>query len=165
MSAASLQGRLLVADDVPDAARTLAVLCELYGAEVRVAFDGEEAISVAEVFRPEVILLDISMPRVDGYGAARAIRSREWSAGSILIALTGWGRSSDLQAALAAGFDGHVVKPVDPDALIALITCLRAKSLAHRAAQHAADEKAHQTRAAADQHHAQCATQRRATGE
>lgn len=124
-SQGDLQGRILVADDIPDAASSLAMLCEMYGAEVRLAHDGVETVEVAASFRPDVVLMDITMPKLDGYSAARAIRREPWGQAMTLIAMTGWGRSSDLQAARDAGFDGHLLKPVDPDALVKLINQLR----------------------------------------
>ncbi len=123
----ALTGRILVADDLPDAARSLAMLCELYGAEVRFALSGEETVTVAESFRPQIVLLDISMPGMSGYDAARAIRRAPWGADMVLIALTGWGRSTDLAQARAAGFDAHLLKPVEPEALIRTISDLRAR--------------------------------------
>jgi CheY-like chemotaxis protein len=101
------------------------MLCEMYGAEVRLAHDGVETVEVAASFRPDVVLMDITMPKLDGYSAARAIRREPWGQAMTLIAMTGWGRSSDLQAARDAGFDGHLLKPVDPDALVKLINQLR----------------------------------------
>jgi len=124
-SPSGLRGRVLVADDIPDAASSLAMLCEMYGAEVRLALDGVETVEVAASFRPDVILMDITMPKLDGYSAARAIRREPWGKQMTLIALTGWGRSSDLQAAREAGFDGHLLKPVAPEALVKLINTLR----------------------------------------
>jgi CheY-like chemotaxis protein len=115
----------LVADDVPDAASSLAMLCEMFGAEVRLALDGVECVEVAAAFRPDVVLMDITMPKLDGYSAARAIRRESWGQVMTLIALTGWGRPSDLEAARNAGFDGHLLKPVDPDQLVSLIEKLR----------------------------------------
>ena len=123
--APALTGRVLIADDLPDAARSLAMLFELYGAEVRFTLDGAETVRVAESFRPEIVLLDISMPRMNGYDAARAIRQASWGTNMVLIALTGWGRDSDLEEARGAGFDGHLLKPVDPEALVRLISDLR----------------------------------------
>ena len=124
-SRSGLRGRILVADDIPDAASSLAMLCEMYGAEVRLALDGVETVEVAASFMPDVILMDITMPKLDGYSAARAIRREPWGRQMTLIALTGWGRSSDLQAAREAGFDGHLLKPVAPEALVKLINTLR----------------------------------------
>jgi CheY-like chemotaxis protein len=120
-----LQGRILVADDVPDAASSLAMLCEMYGAHVRLALDGVETVEIASSFRPDVVLMDITMPKLDGYAAARAIRREQWGQSMTLIALTGWGRPSDLEAARKAGFDGHLLKPVEPEALLSLIARLR----------------------------------------
>lgn len=121
----ALTGRVLIADDLPDAARSLAMLFELYGAEVRFTLDGEETVKAAESFRPEIVLMDISMPGMSGYDAARVIRAAPWGADMVLVALTGWGRKTDLEEARAAGFDGHLLKPVEPDALIRLIGELR----------------------------------------
>ncbi len=87
-----LSGRILVVDDMADAATSLALVCELYGAEARAACDGREALAVAAEFRPDVVLMDISMPNMDGYEAARRLRSQTWETKPVLIALTGWGR-------------------------------------------------------------------------
>ena len=76
-------------------------------------------------FCPDVVLMDISMPHMDGYEAARRLRCESWGKDVVLIALTGWGRQGDIDAARAAGFDGHLLKPVDADALIELISSLR----------------------------------------
>jgi CheY-like chemotaxis protein len=123
-----MDGRVLVVDDVPDAAASLALVCELYGAESKVAGDGLAALAVGATFKPDVVLMDISMPNMNGYEAARRLRAEDWGKSVVLIALTGWGRKTDIDAALGAGFDGHVLKPVDADALIDLIAKLRAKS-------------------------------------
>jgi CheY-like chemotaxis protein len=117
----SLRRRILVVDDVSDAAYSLAMVCELYGAEAKVARNGVEALRVAAEFRPEVVLMDITMPHMDGYEAARRIRGEEWGKAVIL---TGWGRRSDVEAAHAAGFDGHLLKPVEADALVTLVSDL-----------------------------------------
>ena len=122
---APLQGRILVVDDLPDAAASLALVCQLYGAEVAVAPDGRQALSVGETFRPDVVLMDISMPNMNGYEAARRLREQPWGRPVVLIALTGWGRQADVEAAKGAGFDGHLLKPVGAEALIKLITELR----------------------------------------
>jgi CheY-like chemotaxis protein len=121
-----LIGRILVVDDLSDAAASLALVCELYGADARVARDGLEALSVGAAFKPDVVLMDISMPHMDGYEAARRLRGETWGKNVVLIALTGWGRQGDVDAAHAAGFDGHLLKPVETDALIRLISELRA---------------------------------------
>ncbi len=106
--------RILVVDDNADAALSLAkLLRRLYGQEVRVAHDGPEALDIAEEFRPEVVLLDLAMPAMDGYEVARRLRDRPALAGTMLVALTGWGQESDRQESREAGFDRHLVKPVD----------------------------------------------------
>jgi two-component system CheB/CheR fusion protein len=119
-----LRKRILVADDIEDAASSLAMVCQLCGAQTRTAADGVEALRVGAEFRPQVVLLDITMPRMDGYEAARRIRAEPWGAGAILVALTGWGRQSDIDTALAAGFDGHLLKPVEADSMLRLIADL-----------------------------------------
>ncbi|HYD75850.1 hybrid sensor histidine kinase/response regulator [Ramlibacter sp.] len=112
--------RVLVADDNHDAAQTLAVLLEVMGHQARIAADGEEAVELAESFRPDAVLLDIGMPRLDGYAAAQRIREK-WP-GTLLVAVTGWGRREDVQQAVAAGFDHHLVKPVGPEQLARLLS-------------------------------------------
>jgi CheY-like chemotaxis protein len=109
--------RVLVADDNRDAADSLAALLRLLGNEVTVAYDGEEAIQAATAFRPHVILLDIGMPRVDGYGAAREIRNDPAARHVKIVALTGWGQDEDRQRVREAGFDAHLVKPAELEAL------------------------------------------------
>jgi CheY-like chemotaxis protein len=123
-----LTGRILVVDDLADAAASLAMVCEIYGAETRVACNGREALILCEQFHPDVVLMDISMPHMDGYEAARRLRAEEWGRNVVLIALTGWGRQGDVDAALAAGFDGHLLKPVGADSLLELIARLRARN-------------------------------------
>ena len=105
--------RILVVDDHRDSARTLASLLRLMDNDVRVAHDGGEAVEVAEAYRPEVILLDIGMPVMNGYEVAAAIREQPWGAAVIIIALTGWGQDRDRRRAGDVGFDHHLVKPVD----------------------------------------------------
>jgi CheY-like chemotaxis protein len=122
-----LTGRVLVVDDLNDAAASLALVCELYGAQSRVARDGLEALTVGASFLPHVVLMDISMPHMDGYEAARRLRAESWGKDVVLIALTGWGRQGDIEAAHKAGFDGHLLKPVGAEALIDLVNELRAR--------------------------------------
>jgi CheY-like chemotaxis protein len=112
---------IVVADDSRDSAEALALLLTLKGHEARTAFDGEEAVAVAETFRPDVILLDIGMPKLNGYDACRLIRTRPWGRQVVLIAQTGWGQEEDRRRTEEAGFDGHLVKPVDPEALMRLL--------------------------------------------
>ena len=122
-----LSGRILVVDDLNDAAASLALVCELYGAQARVARDGREALTLGAQFLPDVVLMDISMPHMDGYEAARRLRAESWGKDVVLIALTGWGRQGDIEAARAAGFDGHLLKPVAAESLVDLIGSLRGK--------------------------------------
>lgn len=113
--------RILVADDNEDAAQSLATLLELRGHSVRMASDGAAAVEEAERFRPHVALLDISMPVLDGYASAAAIRAKSWGKELLLVALTGWAQQADRARALQAGFDIHLAKPVDFDALHRLL--------------------------------------------
>ncbi|HEX5760757.1 MAG TPA: ATP-binding protein [Thermoanaerobaculia bacterium] len=114
--------RILVVDDNRDAASTLGLLLELTGHEVRTAHDGLEAVAAASEFRPDVVLLDIGLPKLNGYEAARRIRRQPRGEGVVLIAITGWGQEEDKQQSKEAGFDQHIVKPVDPAALLKLIS-------------------------------------------
>ena len=111
--------RVLVAEDIPDAAEMLRLMIECMGHEVLVAADGVQAVELAETFEPHIALLDIGMPRMDGYEAARRIRTL--GRRIVLVALTGWGQEQDQQRAYAAGFDYHVTKPAEPDSLESLI--------------------------------------------
>jgi CheY-like chemotaxis protein len=109
--------RVVVADDNRDAADSLAALLSALGNEVTVAYDGVEAVEAARAFRPQVIMLDIGMPRLDGYRAAREIRKHPGAQGIKLVALTGWGQDDDRRRAREAGFDAHLVKPAELDEL------------------------------------------------
>ena len=113
--------RILIADDNADAASAMAAVLGVIGHDVRTAVDGLEAIEVAERFRPDLILLDIGMPRVDGYEACRRIRQRTWGRHVPIYAVTGWGQASDRRRTREAGFTAHLVKPVSIDAITALI--------------------------------------------
>ena len=121
--AVAVQGptRILVADDSRDAADSLRALLELLGAQVRVAYDGPTALNAFSSYRPEVVLLDIGMPGMDGLEVARRIRQRPESRDVTLIALTGWGQEKDRHNSAAAGFNHHLVKPVDFEALQELL--------------------------------------------
>jgi CheY-like chemotaxis protein len=112
--------RVLVAEDIPDAAEMLRLMLELMGHEVRVATDGLQAVEIARQFHPEIALLDIGMPRMDGYEAARHIRAA-LGTDVTLVALTGWGQDQDRQRAREAGFDHHLTKPAEPETLERLI--------------------------------------------
>ncbi len=113
--------RVLVADDDRDGADMLAMLLEQTGCAVRAVYDGESALREAERFQPEVAFLDLGMPGVSGHETAKRVRAASWSAGMVLIALTGRGQDEDRQASAAAGFDAHVVKPIEPDTLLDLL--------------------------------------------
>jgi PAS domain S-box-containing protein len=113
--------RVLVVDDNHDAAQSLAMMLRVMGHDTQTAFDGLEAIQAAGTFRPDVVLLDIGLPRMDGYEVARQIRRRDWGKTMLLIALTGWGQDEDKERAKAAGFDHHLTKPVDPETLSAML--------------------------------------------
>jgi PAS domain S-box-containing protein len=106
--------RVLVADDNRDGALTMQGLLQSAGHTVEVAFDGESAVTVASRFKPDVALLDLGMPRLDGYAAARRLREAADGRSVLLLAITGWGQADDRQRAIDAGFDDHLVKPVDP---------------------------------------------------
>jgi signal transduction histidine kinase/CheY-like chemotaxis protein len=113
--------RVLVADDNRDAAASLAMLLEIAGHEVRTAHDGQEALALAASFRPDLLLLDIGMPRLNGYEVAERIRQQPWGAAMRLIAVTGWGQDEDKRRSAEAGFDDHLTKPIDPAILPALL--------------------------------------------
>ena len=109
--------RILLADDNPDALESLATVLRLRGHEVYSARNGAAALETAALHMPEVALLDIGMPLVDGYEVARRIRAQEWGKAITLVALTGWGQESDRRRSVEAGFDAHLVKPLDLDKL------------------------------------------------
>jgi len=113
--------RLLVADDNRDSAATCAALLEASGHEVSVAHAGREAFDLACRVEPDALLLDIGMPELNGYQLAQRIRGTSWGRRALLIAITGWGQEQDKQRALAAGFDQHLTKPIDPNGLEALL--------------------------------------------
>jgi signal transduction histidine kinase/ActR/RegA family two-component response regulator len=110
--------RILIADDNPDSLESLALVLKLKGNDVRTAPDGLKAVAEARAFNPDVVLLDIGMPHMNGYDACRSIRESDWGRGMLLIALTGWGQQEDRERSRAAGFDYHFVKPIDPDNLM-----------------------------------------------
>jgi PAS domain S-box-containing protein len=112
-SAGASPTRILVVDDNRDSVETMAMLLSLKGHQVRTAHDGVEAVQEAAVFRPHLVLLDIGMPRMNGYETAREIRQYDWGRAVRLVAMTGWGQDEDKQRAREAGFDHHLTKPVD----------------------------------------------------
>jgi signal transduction histidine kinase/ActR/RegA family two-component response regulator len=111
-SASSRAYRVLVVDDNVDSAGSMAALLQLSGNETRVAYDGLQALQTAEAWRPEIIFLDIGLPRLNGHDAARRIREQSWGKDVVLVALTGWGQEKDRRQSAEAGFDHHLVKPV-----------------------------------------------------
>jgi CheY-like chemotaxis protein len=116
--------RVLVADDNRDAADSLGLLLECAGHEVWRAFSGQEALALAVRERPEVLILDIDMPGMNGYEVAEHVRAEPWGKRAVLVAVTGWGQERDRQRAQTAGFDQHLTKPVDPALLEALLAQL-----------------------------------------
>ena len=122
--------RILIVDDNRDAASSLAKLLKLCGHITQTAFDGEEALGVADDFRPDVLLLDIGLPKLNGYDLCQRIRELPWAADALLVALTGWGQESDRRRSQEAGFDVHLVKPVDLEMLERLLEQSGAKSAA-----------------------------------
>ena len=113
--------RVLVADDNRDSAATCASLLEACGHEVSVANGGRQALDLACKLKPDALLLDIGMPELNGYQLAQRVRATDWGRGAMLIAITGWGQEQDRQRALAAGFDQHLTKPIDPSRLESLL--------------------------------------------
>jgi signal transduction histidine kinase/CheY-like chemotaxis protein len=113
--------RILVVDDNEDSAESLAMLLRLTGNEAAVAHDGEEAVEAAARQRPDVIFLDIGLPRLNGFDACRRIRAHQWAEHVLIFAMTGWGQQEDRRKSAEAGFDGHLVKPVDQSELMRLL--------------------------------------------
>lgn len=113
--------RVLVVDDNQAAAKMLSMVLKTLGNEARIARDGLEALDAAAEFRPDIVLMDIGMPRLNGYEAARRMRRQPWGENLTLVALTGWGQEEDKQRTKEAGFDHHLVKPVEPGVLRKLL--------------------------------------------
>ena len=126
-TSASVEQRVLVVDDNRDAADSLGALLQLLGAEVRVVYDGHAALAVLHDFRPGVIFLDLGMPGLDGFEVARRIRQRTDLRDVALVAVTGWGQEQDRRRTHAAGFDQHLVKPIDPKNMHAVLASLAAR--------------------------------------
>jgi PAS domain S-box-containing protein len=116
--------RILVVDDNRDGADSLATMLQVMGNETRTAHDGLDAVATAEAFAPDVILMDIGMPKLNGYDACRRIREQSWGRGIVIVAQTGWGQEDDKRKSQDAGFNSHMVKPVDPAALEKLLAGL-----------------------------------------
>ena len=121
---ASKRRRVLVADDNLDAAESLTMLLTMMGHEVRAAHDGVQAVDQAEKFRPDLIFMDVGMPKLDGLEAATQIRRKDWGAAPVIVALTGWGQETDRKRSKEAGCDEHLVKPLDFDRLSVLLADL-----------------------------------------
>jgi CheY-like chemotaxis protein len=117
--------RILVVEDNRDSADSLRMLLELYGYEVTVAYSGPEGLRAAERWRPDVILCDIGLPGLDGYGVASRLRQNPSTAAARLIAVTGYGGEFDRRRTKEAGFDGHMVKPVEPETLQQVLATLK----------------------------------------
>jgi CheY-like chemotaxis protein len=122
--------RILIVDDNVDSAESLATLLGMEGHETRTANDGLAAIEAAESLQPDVMLLDIGLPRLDGYDVCRRIRGLAWGKHVTIVAVTGWGHGDDREKSRAAGFDGHLVKPVRYDALTELLASIASPSSA-----------------------------------
>lgn len=122
ITASGFDRRILIVDDNPDVIESMSMLLEIMNIDVRTAGSGREAIELGESYRPNVVLMDIGMPGMNGLECARAMRQREWGKAANMIAVTGWGQEADIQRSLDAGFDDHLVKPMDPDALMALLS-------------------------------------------
>lgn len=120
--------RILIVDDNDDAATSLSVMLTILGYETHTAADGVSGLEAAMEFRPHAILLDIGIPKMNGYDVARRIREQPWGEKMVLIAVTGWGQAEDIQRTLEAGFDHHLVKPVDPADLTKLLSTLITES-------------------------------------
>jgi PAS domain S-box-containing protein len=120
----AVRRRVLIVDDNKDAAEWLATLLSLSGHETHVAHDGVEAVKAAERLRPDAVLLDIGLPRIDGYEVCRRMRQQPWGRDLMIVALTGWGQDEDRQKSREAGFNTHLVKPVDDEVLLNLLASL-----------------------------------------
>ncbi|HEU0199875.1 MAG TPA: PAS domain S-box protein [Burkholderiaceae bacterium] len=116
--------RVLVVDDLQDSADSLVFLLSAMGHEAHAAYDGESALALAAQVRPDLVLLDIGMPEMSGYDVCRRIREQPWGGTMFLVALTGWGQEDDRRRSVEAGFDEHLVKPVEPEALESLLAAL-----------------------------------------
>jgi CheY-like chemotaxis protein len=118
--------RILVVDDNKEVADTCAMMIELSGHEVRIAYSGGDAFDKAESFRPQVILTDIGLPDIDGYAFAQRVRSTAWGHTAVLVAVTGWGAAEHHDQSIAAAFSHHLTKPVDPETIESLLEALAA---------------------------------------
>jgi CheY-like chemotaxis protein len=117
--------KILVVDDNHDSALSMAMMLSIMGHDTRTAHDGESAVETAETFLPDVVLLDIGLPKLNGYEVAQRIRGKAWGESMYLIAVTGWGQDEDRQRSTEVGLNQHMVKPVEPSALEKLLAGLR----------------------------------------
>jgi CheY-like chemotaxis protein len=124
-SASEPRLRVLVVEDNDDVARSLAMLLELWGHDAEIVDRAETALKAVQTHRPAVVLMDIGLPGVDGYEVARMLRRQEGCDSLMLVAMTGYGQEEDRRRAREAGFDHHLVKPVDPDVLQQLLASLQ----------------------------------------
>ena len=132
-SVPTLARRILVVDDNRDAVDALAMMLRLNGSDVEVAYDGPSGLATAQSFRPDAIVLDIGLPGMDGYEVARRLRMRPETADKLIVAVTGYGQKEDRERAHAAGFDHHLVKPIESETLIRLLAAPRGREVASRA--------------------------------
>ena len=116
--------RIMVVDDNHDSALSLAMVLTMMGHETRTAHDGQTALATAEEFHPDVVLLDIGLPKMNGYEVAQRIREQAWGIEMFLIAVTGWGQAEDRARSAEVGLNMHMVKPVEPTALQAVLAKL-----------------------------------------
>jgi CheY-like chemotaxis protein len=120
--------RVLLVDDNTDSSEPLSLLLQAKGHETRISVEGEEAIAMADEFLPDCVLLDLGLPGIDGYEVARRLRGRPYGAKLTLVALTGWAGKEIRVRAAEAGFDYHLVKPVNLEELERIVTAERAQS-------------------------------------
>lgn len=113
---------VLVVDDNPDVAESFALLLELWGQKVHIAYNGEDALERCTQLHPDIVFLDIGLPGIDGYETARRLRQTEAGRNVYLVAVTGYGQEEDIAHATAAGFDAHLLKPVIPESVEACLT-------------------------------------------
>ena len=125
-AAPSAPRRVLVVDDLRDSADSLSLMLRSWGHDVRVAYDGHSALHESRTFLPEVVLLDLGMPEMDGFEVCRRLRALPWPSPPLIVAITGWGQPTDRDRTAAAGFDAHLVKPADPALLEEMLACLSA---------------------------------------
>jgi CheY-like chemotaxis protein len=128
-SAATPGCRILIVDDLRDNADSLGILLQSLGHDVRTCYHGETGIQIAEQFRPDVAFVDLGMPQIDGYEVCRRIRAQPWGAKMFLVAQTGWGQEFDRRRTQAAGFDQHMVKPLELNILDALLRRLATRTV------------------------------------